>query len=163
MFAMYFIDNTDLLEISKKFEESKTCIGIIMLDSYEELTQNMIQEEKAQVMTEIETKIYDWVSKIEGIALKTDTNKIVFIFEQKYLDKIIENKFEILEETKNTETEGIIPTTLSIAICAEGDSNSEKLKLAIEAMDLVLGRGGDQAVIRRKGKYEFYGGKKLEV
>lgn len=163
MLAIYFIDNTDFLEISKKYEECQTCTGIIMIDSYEELTQNMSQEEKTQVMTEIETKIYDWVAKIDGIALKTDTNRIVFIFEQKYLDKIIENKFEILEETKNTETEGVIPTTLSIAICAEGDSTSEKNKLAIEAMDLVLGRGGDQAVIRRKGKYEFYGGKKQEV
>ena len=160
---MYFIDNTEFLDISKKFEEGQMCIGIIMIDSYEELVQNMGQEEKVQVVTEIESKIYDWVSKVDGIALKTEANRITFVFEEKYLDKIIENKFDILEETKNTETEGVIPTTLSIAICAEGETNAEKFKATIEAMDLVLGRGGDQAVVRRKGKYEFYGGKKQEV
>lgn len=161
--AIYFIDNTAFLDISKRLEDGQICTGIVMIDSYEELVQNMGPEEKTQVTTEIETKIYDWVSKIQGIALKTDTNRIAFIFEQKYLDKIIENKFEILKETKNTETEGVIPTTLSIAICAEGSTNSEKFKATIEAMDLVLGRGGDQAVVRRKGKYEFYGGQKQEV
>ena len=162
-FAIYFIDNTDLLEVSKKFEESKTCTGIIMIDSYEELVQSMKPEEITQVINEIETKIYDWASKIDAIILKTERDRFVFVFEQKYLDEIIENKFEILKETKNTETDGVIPTTLSIAICAEGESNSEKFKLAMESMDLVLGRGGDQAVVRRKGKYEFYGGKKQEV
>ena len=64
---------------------------------------------------------------------------------------------------KNTETEAVIPTTLSIALVADGNSNSEKYKETIAAMDLVLGRGGDQAVVRREGKYEFFGGKTQEV
>lgn len=160
---MYFADNTDFLEMSKTLEDTKTCTGIVMIDSYEELIQSLGQEERTQVITEIETKIYEWVSKINGIALKTERDRIVFIFEQKYLSEIIENKFEILKETKNIETEGIIPTTLSIAICTEGDTNSEKFKLTVEAMDLLLGRGGDQAVVRKNGKYEFYGGKKQET
>ncbi|MCI8621121.1 MAG: hypothetical protein HFJ50_05190 [Clostridia bacterium] len=119
MLVMYFIDDTDFLEISKKIKETRNCIGIVMIDSYEELVQNLSQEEKVQLVTEIETKIYDWIAKIDGIALKTDTNRICFVFEEKYLDTIIENKFEILKETKNTETEGVIQATLSIAICAE--------------------------------------------
>ncbi len=163
LLVMYFSDNTDFLEISKKFEEKQTCTGIIMIDSYEELIQSLGQEERSQVITEIETKIYEWAAKIDGIALKTERDRFAVVFEQKYLDKIIENKFEILKETKNIETEGVIPTTLSIAICSEGETNSEKYKATIEAMDLVLGRGGDQAVVRRKGKYEFYGGKKQET
>lgn len=163
MLVMYFVDDTEFIKVSKKFEESKTCTGIVMIDSYEELIQSLGQEERTQVITEIETKIYEWTSKIDGIALKTDRDRFAVIFEQKYLDNIIENKFEILKETKNIETEGVIPTTLSIAICAEGNSNSEKFKATMEAMDLVLGRGGDQAVIRRNDKYEFYGGKKQET
>lgn len=163
MLAIYFVDNTDLLEISKKYEEGQTCTGIIMIDSYEELAQNMSQEQKTQVMTEIDKKVYEWVSKIDGIVLKTDRDRFVIVFEQKHLSKIIDNKFEILKEMKNIETEGVIPTTLSIAICSEGNTNSEKFKLTLEAMDLVLGRGGDQAVVRRRGKYEFYGGTSQEV
>ncbi len=161
--AIYLIDNTEFLEMSKKFEEAKVCTGIIMIDSYEELIQSLGQEEKTQVVTEIETKIYEWASKIDGIALKSDRDRFIIVFEQKYLDKIINHKFEILKETKNIEREGVIPTTLSIAICADGESNLDKFKMAMEAMDVVLGRGGDQAVVRRNGKYEFYGGNKQEV
>ena len=163
MFAIYIIDNTEVIKALKKFEEVKTCTGIIMIDSYDELIQSMTQEERTQVLTEIETKIYDWVAKFEGIALKTERDRFVIIFEAKYLDKIIENKFEILGMAKNTETEAVIPTTLSIAIVADGNSNHEKYKATIAAMDLVLGRGGDQAVIKRNGKYEFFGGKTQEV
>ena len=119
MLVMYFVDNTKFLEILKELNEARTCIGIVMIDSYEELVQNLGQEEKVQLVTEIETKIYDWIAKIDGIALKTDTNRICFVFEERYLETIIENKFEILKETKNTETEGVIQATLSIAICAE--------------------------------------------
>ena len=162
-FAIYIIDNTELLEANRKYEESQICTGLIMIDSYDELLQSMSQEERTPVLTEIEKKIYDWVSKFEGIALKTERDRFVFIFEQKYLNEIIENKFEILSLAKDTETEGVIPTTLSIAISAEGESDIEKYKGVIAAMDLVLGRGGDQAVVRRNGKYEFFGGKSQEV
>lgn len=163
MFIIYIIDNTEVLNALKKFEETKICTGIIMIDSYDELIQSMQQEERTQVLTEIETKIYEWVAKFRGIALKTERDRFAVFFEAKYLDEIIENKFEILGMAKDTETEGVIPTTLSIAIVAEGGSNYEKYKATVSAMDLVLGRGGDQAVIRRNGKYEFFGGKPQEV
>ncbi len=163
MYAIYLIDNTYEVEAIKKYEESKTCTGIILIDSFDELFQSMQPEERTQVLTEIETKIYDWVSKFGGIAIKAERDRFVFIFEQKYLDSIIDNKFEILGMAKDTETEGVIPTTLSIAIVAEGESNYEKYKETVSAMDLVLGRGGDQAVVRRNGKYEFFGGKTQEV
>ena len=162
-FVMYLKDNTTELEALEKYEKSKICTGTIIIDSYDELFQSMGQEERTQVLTEIETKIFDWVASFEGIVLKTERERYVIIFEEQYLDQIIENKFEILGMAKDTETEGVIPTTLSIAIVAEGDSIYEKLKETTSAMDLVLGRGGDQAVVRRNGKYEFFGGKVQEV
>lgn len=162
-FVMYIIDNTEVIDALEKLEDTKTCTGIIMIDSYDELLQSMPQEERAGVLTEIETKIYEWVSKFEGIVLKTERDRFVFIFEQKYLDKIIENKFEILDIAREIATEGIIRTTLSIAIVSEGNSNYDKYKETVSAMDLVLGRGGDQAVVKRNGKYEFFGGKVQEV
>jgi len=119
MYVVYLMENTEVLNALKKYEEVKTCVGMIRIDSYEELFQSMGQEERTQVFTEIETKIYEWVGRFGGIALKTERDAFVFIFEQKYLDKIIENKFEILGMAKNTETEGVIPTTLSIAIVSE--------------------------------------------
>ena len=163
MYAMYIIENTETIEAIQTLEGLKTCTGIVMIDSYDELIQSMPQEERAGVLTEIETKIYDWVSKFKGIVLKVERDRFVFIFEHRYLDKIIKNKFEILGIAKDTETESIIPTTLSIAIVAEGESDDQKYKETISALDLVLGRGGDQAVVRRNGKYEFFGGKAQEI
>ena len=163
LYAIYIIDNTDLVETKKKYEESQICTGIIMIDSFDELSQSIPQEERTTVLTEIENKIYEWVSSFDGIALKTDRDRFAFIFEQKHLDEIIENKFEILGIAKDTETEGVIPSTLSIAISAEGDTELEKYKATVATMDLVLGRGGDQAAVRRNGKYEFFGGKVQEV
>lgn len=121
------------------------------------------QEERTQVLTEIEKKIYEWLAKFDGIALKTERDRYVLILETKYLDKIIEDKFEILGMVKDTETEGLIPTTLSIAVVADGKTNYEKYKETMSAMDLVLGRGGDQAVVKKDSKYEFFGGKTQEV
>ena len=163
MYVIYIIDNTEVLKSLKKFEDAKTCVGMIMIDSYDELIQSMQQEERTLVLTEIEKKIYDWVGKFDGIALKTERDRFVFIFEAKYLETIIENKFEILGMAKDTETEGVIPTTLSIAIVAEDGANYEKYKDTNSAMDLVLGRGGDQAVVKRNSKYEFFGGKTQEI
>ena len=163
LYTIYIIDNTDLVETKKKYEESQICTGIIMIDSFDELSQSIPQEERTTVLTEIENKIYEWVSSFDGIALKTDRDRFAFIFEQKHLDEIIENKFEILGIAKDTETEGVIPSTLSIAISAEGDTELEKYKATVATMDLVLGRGGDQAAVRRNGKYEFFGGKVQEV
>lgn len=119
MYVMYLMENTEVLNALKKYEEVRSCVGIIKIDSYEELFQSMGQEERTQVITEIETKIYEWVGRFGGIALKTERDTVVFVFEQKYLNKIIENKFEILGMAKDTETEGIIPTTLSIAISSD--------------------------------------------
>lgn len=119
MYVMYLMENTEILNALKKYEEARTCVGIIRIDSYDELFQSMGQEERTQVFTEIETKIYEWVGKFGGIALKTERDAFVFVFEQKYLNKIIENKFEILGMAKDTETEGVIPTTLSIAISCD--------------------------------------------
>ena len=163
MLTLYFVDNTEYEKLSKKYENSKTCVGIIKVDNYEEIIQRITNENKPQVLAQIEKSIYDWASQTHGVMIKTERETYVHVFEQKYLNKTTQNKFEILDTVKEIETEAPIQVTLSIAISNEGKNEYEKYKSALAAMDIILGRGGDQAVIRENGKYNFFGGRTQEV
>ena len=163
MVIIYFIYETEKYELKKENENKNTCVGIIMVDNYEEVMQRVDTEQKTQLMAKVENIIYDWVNETNGILVKTDRDTYVYVFEQKNLEKIKEEKFAILDSIKNLVRKDKIQLTLSIAISNEGDTERDVYKSASAAMDVILGRGGDQAVIRQNGKYLFFGGKVEEV
>ena len=163
MITLYFIDITNEVELMNKYNNAKTCMGIIMLDNYEEIIQRISEENKPQVIAAIEKKLHEWASTCNGVIIKKERDTFVLVFEQQYLLEMENNKFTILDEMKEIETEEGMPITLSIAISNEGESNYEKYESALAAMDIALGRGGDQAVVRKEGKYNFFGGKTQEV
>ena len=163
MMTLYFIDETENVKLKKEYQDSKSCIGIIMVDNYEETMQRIEEEKKPQILAEIEKDIYDWANETNGIIIKSDRDKYVYIFEQRYLEKVKANKFSILDKIKEIEIQDSAQLTLSIAISNEGQTDKEKYKSALAAMDIVLGRGGDQAVIRENDKYKFFGGRAQEV
>ena len=163
MLILYFIDQTEKYELQAENENKKTCVGIIMVDNYEEVMQRIDTEQKTQLMAKVESSIYDWVNETNGILVKEDRDTYVYIFEQRNLEKIKEDKFVILDTIKNLVRKDKMQLTLSIAISNEGENDKEVYKSAQSAMDVILGRGGDQAVIREDGKYQFLGGKVEEV
>lgn len=163
MMILYFIDETEKVKLKQENEDKKICVGIIMIDNYEEVTQRVDAEQKTQLMAKVESTIYDWVNETNGILVKVDRDTYVYVFEQKNLEKIKEEKFAILDSIKNLVRKDKIQLTLSIAISNEGDTERDVYKSASAAMDVILGRGGDQAVIRQNGKYLFFGGKVEEV
>ena len=163
MMILYFIDKTEKVKLKQENEDKKICVGIIMIDNYEEVTQRVDAEQKTQLMAKVESTIYDWVNETNGILVKADRDTYVYVFEQKNLEKIKEEKFAILDSIKNLVRKDKIQLTLSIAISNEGDTERDVYKSASAAMDVILGRGGDQAVIRQNGKYLFFGGKVEEV
>ena len=164
MMTLYFIDDTENLKIQEEIENQRNCIGIITIDNYEEMVQILPAEKRTLILAEIEKNIYDWVNEIGGLVVKTDRNtSYLYFLEQKELEKIKEDKCEILDKIKEIDTDEMISLTLSIAISNEGETDNEKYKSARVAMDVVLGRGGDQAVIRENDKYTFFGGRSLEV
>ncbi len=160
---LYFINETENVILQEEYKNSKSCITIIMIDNYEETMQQLESEEKPQVIAEIDKCIYDWADKTNGVLIKSDRDRYVYLFEQRYLEKVKEDKFSILDKIKEIETKENIQLTLSIAVSNDGITDKEKHKSAQEAMDLVLGRGGDQAVIRENEIYKFYGGRVQEV
>ncbi len=163
MTILYFIDITEKKELLDKYNDSKTCIGIIMIDNYDEIIQRIAAEEKPQVMAEIEKTLYDWSNESEGIMIKTERDTFVYVFEQKHLEEMQNEKFSVLDKIKEIKTSEKLQLTLSIAIANEGNTNYEKYQAANDAMDIALGRGGDQAVVRTEGKYSFFGGKAQEL
>ncbi len=163
MLTLYFLDETKTIELEEKYEESKICVGLIMIDNFEEINQRLTDEEKPGLLAQVEKTLYDWASTFEGLIIKSERDTFVCILEQKYLNMLEERKFMILDAIKELELSDKMPITLSISISTEGESNYEKYKSAQAGVDIALGRGGDQAVIRKDGKYTFFGGKSQEV
>ena len=161
MMILYFIDETEEVKLKKEYENSKNCIGILMIDNYEETMLQIDAEERPQLMAEIEKAIYEWANRVDGIMIKSDRDRFVYVFDYKYLEKIKEDKFSILDTIKDISINKV-QVTLSIAISNDGLTNKEKYKTAQAAMDVILGRGGDQATIRENDKYIFFGGRTTE-
>lgn len=161
--VIYFIDNTKLVNLEKRMDEIDNYIGLIMIDNYDEVIQRIRDDEKPQIVAKIEKNIYDWASEFNGLILKSDRDTFVCIFEKKYLKQIEEKKFDILDSIKEEDISEKMQFTLSIAISNEGKTNSEKYKSAGAALDIILGRGGDQAVVREDKKYHFFGGRTQEI
>ena len=163
MIMLYFIDDTENVKLQEEYRNSKSCIGIIMIDNYEEMMLRLDTEEKPLVTAEIDKCIYDWANDTNGVLIKVEKDRYIYFFEQRYLEKVKEDKFSILDKIKDINTNEKIQFTLSIAVSNEGINDKEKYKSAQTAMDIVLGRGGDQAVVRENEIYKFYGGRAQEV
>lgn len=163
MTTLYFIDETKNIELEQKYNDSKLCVGIIMIDNYDEIMQRVPDEDKPVLIAQIEKNLYDWATEFEGLIIKSERDTFVIVVEQKYIEKLEEEKFHILDKIKEISIPGKLQSTLSIAISTEGKSNYEKYKSAQSIIDIALGRGGDQAIIRKDGKYIFFGGRAQEI
>ena len=163
MIILHFIDETENVKLQKEYKDSKSCIGIIMVDNYEETIRGLDTSEKPIVTAEIDKKMYDWASLTNGVLIKSDRDRYVYLFEQRYLETLKEDKFSILDKIKEIDTKEKVQFTLSIAVSNEGATDKQKYESAQSAMDVVLGRGGDQAVIRENEIYKFFGGRAEEV
>ena len=163
MMTLYFINNTEYIKTLKDLKDEESCVGFIMIDNYDEMIDLLPDDKKTLILAEVEKKIYDWATKNNGAIVKSDRRTYAYFIEKKDLERIKEEKFDLLDGIKEVDTEETVGVTLSMAISAEGETNYEKYRAAQIAMDIVLGRGGDQAVVRQDEKYIFYGGRTLEV
>ena len=163
MLTLHFIDETEKNDLIKKYNDSNLCACILTIDNYEEIMQRLSNEDKPQVIAKIEKCIYDWVVNFKGLVIKSERETFVCLFEQKYLEQIENKKFSILDTIKEINLPSKMQLTLSIAVTNEGDSYYQKYSQAQATMDIALGRGGDQAIVRENGKYKFFGGRAQEV
>ncbi len=160
---LYFIDRTEYYKLYRMYDDSKDCVGVIMIDNYDELVQGMIDTDRPQLIATVERRLREWFAFTGGIMTNLDRNKYLIVFEKKFIKAFADSKFEILDEIKEITLSNKIPVTLSIGIVVEEETENEKFQNALATIDIALGRGGDQAVIRKNGKYEFFGGNTKEV
>ena len=160
---LYFIDETYLRKLEQEQKDSDICVGIIMIDNYEEISQRISSEIKPQLIAKMEKYIYDWAAKYNSLIVKSDRDTFFCIMEQKYLKEAEADKFNILDEVKDIDVPDITQPTLSIGFSDDGDNNAEKAESARTVIDIALGRGGDQAIVKMDGRYQFFGGRTQEV
>ena len=163
MATLYFLDETEKEKLAESIEKSKVCIGVIKIDNYEETMQRIEDEDQAQILAKIEKNIYDWANTFKGVIIKSERDMFILVCEQKDLEKLKEEKFTLLDTIKGINMPEKVQATLSISITNEGDGNYQKLKYAKDGIDIALGRGGDQAIVRENGKYTFFGGRTEEL
>ncbi|MBU5594463.1 DHH family phosphoesterase [Amphibacillus sp. MSJ-3] len=158
---LYFVDQTKQVEIQKDYDNHQPVIGIVFLDNYEEITQTMDDTAKSQVNSHVTTILNQW-SDHYGIYLKrTSQDRFLALMNQEILLKLEKAKFEILNEVRELVSDNKnIPLTISLGIGIGRDTLPQLGKRAQSSLDLALGRGGDQVVIRdEEGKVQFFGGK----
>lgn len=160
---LYFIDETYLRKLEKEKQDSDICIGILMIDNYEEISQRISSEIKPQLIAKMEKYIYDWAARYNALIVKSDRDTFFCIMEQKYLKEAETDKFNILDEVKDIDVPDITQPTLSIGFSDDGETNAEKAESARTVIDIALGRGGDQAIVKMDGRYQFFGGRTQEV
>lgn len=163
IYTLYFLNNTRKEELKRKYDEEKLMISFIKIDNYEEIISKIVSSEKSRILSEIDRIIYNWSAKFNGLVIKNDTENYIILFQKRYLEKIKEDKFSILNDVKKIYTTISIPATLSISLSEAGEELENTYVSSKELLDIILGRGGDQAGIVIDGKMKFYGGKTKEV
>ena len=155
---LYFHDDSDYFALKKESEDTHPNVVIITIDNYDDVMQNAKESEKAQTSVETEKLIENFMSDTNGFIKKTSSNTFYAVLENKHLENIISSKFKILEAARNIKISGKYPLTFSIGVGQGAESLAESEKIARQCLDMALGRGGDQAVIKTDNGYRFFGG-----
>lgn len=160
---LYFIDETEIKALKQKVEDQDLSMGIIMIDNYEEISQRMTSEVRPVFIAQVEKKIYDYTSKYDVVMVKTEKDTFYCVANHASIEKMNADKFSILNDVKTVEFPDSVPATLSIAFSDDGNTGIKKVESARAVIDIALGRGGDQAIIKENDNYKFFGGRTSEV
>ena len=163
LMMLYWIDKTEYLQLEKKYEDEKNVIVLIQVDGYDEVLKSTTEENRPLINLDIEKMMTTLESSSNGALKKTSKDKFILIIDKKELKEIEEGKFAILDSIRSINHGNTLPVTISIGVGIDGDTINENFKLANGALDLALGRGGDQAIIKTKDNFAFYGGKSKAV
>ncbi len=163
LLVVYLFDETEVLRCRQQVTDEKMVAGIIYLDNYEEALESVEEVRRSLLTALIDRKINKYVSSMEGIVKTTDKDKYFFAIKQKYAHQLQEEKFPILDDVKSVNIGNEMSVTLSIGIGMNGESYIQNYDYARIAIDMALGRGGDQAVVKDAERIQYYGGKSLQL
>ena len=159
MYAVYLFDETEVLYYQKEIEKERMVSGLIYMDNYEEALKSVEEVRRSLLVALIDRKINKYVIRYDGILKKLEKDKYFVVFKQKHLEEMKEERFSLLEDVKTVNIGNEMSITLSIGLGAGGESYIRNSDYARSAMDMALGRGGDQVVLKEKDNITYYGGK----
>ncbi len=155
LWVCYFVDDTELKWEANEYHMTRPVVLQIIVDTYDEVLKEMKESKRALIMADLDQLIEDAAVKANGINTKIGTSRYHIIIEERYFSQFYDNRFEILAKARKIEEDSV---TLSIGVGRGGKDFAENDMLARQALDMALGRGGDQAVIKSNDGYEFFGG-----
>ena len=155
----YWMDVTELEQMRQTLEMTQPVVAILMIDNYEELMKACPESKRSAVLAALEEKLNEWAAPSNGLLLGYDRDRFLFVFEEKDYAGYAEKRFDLLERVREVVAGEGVAATLSIGIGRDGDSFEELFKNAAMALEMALSRGGDQAVVKDRLNFDFYGGR----
>ncbi len=155
----YWMDVTELEQMRQTLEMTQPVVAILMIDNYEELMKACPESKRSAVLAALEEKLNEWAAPSNGLLLGYDRDRFLFVFEEKDYTGYAEKRFDLLERVREVVAGEGVAATLSIGIGRDGDSFEELFKNAAMALEMALSRGGDQAVVKDRLNFDFYGGR----
>ena len=156
---VFFYDISCYEELKKKYEDERSCVCIAQIDNYDELIASTPPDMRMAISSQVDKTIRKWAADNRASIVNNKQNEYVLYMEYIYMKKLMENKFAILDEVRQIETEADFPLSLSIGVGIGGASLEETEEFATQAIDQALARGGDQAVVKFDNQVTYYGGK----
>ena len=163
MFAMFLFDETRALVYEQEITNQKMVAGLIYLDNYDEALESVEAVRRSLLEALIDRKINKFITGMNGVVSKLEKDKYFFVIEQRYTEELQKSRFALLEDVKTVNIGNDMAVTLSIGIGMNGESYLQNYEYARASMDMALGRGGDQAVVKDGDKIRYYGGKSQQV
>ncbi len=163
IFAMYLFDETEINACKKELRDEKIVTALIYIDNYDEALESIDEVRRSLLIALVDRKINKYVSAGNGIVKKLEKDKYLVIIRYRFLEQLREDRFSILEEVKSVNIGNEMSITLSIGVGAMNSTYEKNYEMARAAIDLALGRGGDQAVVREGNKVTYYGGKSNSI
>ena len=160
---MYLVEKTDFIAVRNKYYEERTVVSMLQIDNYEEVLKDIDELAKPAVIAEIDRRIKAWASLSNASIQKYSNGEYIIHFTHQQLTEMEEKRFDILDSIREISSGNKIPITISIGVGVNGKNIAELQKFSLSAMDIALGRGGDQAVVKDNDKLSFYGGKTKAV
>ena len=160
---LYFSDLTELYQVRDEYIRSRPVVSIILIDNYEELTKNLTEGAIANLNAQLNNAITKWTEGYHGLLRKLEKNRFLFIFERRDLGRAIEDKFSLLEEVHSIQNPAGMEASVSIGVGVDGVNFDESYNFAALSIEMALSRGGDQAVIKDRFNFTFYGGRNKEA
>lgn len=161
--VMFLYDETDIIELEQKREDENLIVGLLYIDNYDELIDSIDEVRQSLMTALIDRKINKYMQSIDAISKKLEKDKFLFVFKQHYLPELCSGRFSILEDIRGINIGNGQTATVSIGIGVGSGRFDERYEFARAAIDLALGRGGDQAVVKTGEQEQFYGGKSVQV